>query len=149
MWNKNYHKKNLPPRSLGIKSLGDIIPHGWWALIICRGKPLLETPADPWCGSPADETAAAAAAAAATAVGLSVATPGHNPCGCGGHGNDAYGWDTWYRPYPAALANSAAARSAALFRNIRLILLTDGAVPFVHTPANIPKAWLIFNNLFT
>lgn len=119
--------------SLGMRSL-DMTPQGWWALIICCScEVLLDPPADPWCnGSPPDDDTAAA-----TADGPSAATPGHIPCGCGGHGNEAYGCDTWYRPYPAALANSAAALSAALFLSIRLMLLTDGAVPFVHTPANI------------
>lgn len=45
------------------------------------------------------------------------------PYGCGG-----------YRPYPAARANSVAARSAARFLKIRLIDETEGAVAFVHTP---------------
>lgn len=48
----------------------------------------------------------------------------------------AYGW---YMPYPAARANSAAARSAARFRRMRLMELTLGAVPLVHTPEKKKK----------
>ena len=41
--------------------------------------------------------------------------------------------------YPAALANSAAALSAALFLKILLMLDTLGAVLFVHTPVTKRK----------
>lgn len=54
-------------------------------------------------------------------------------CGPAGHGNELYG-TCGYRPYPAALANSAAARSAARLRRILLIDDTEGAVAFVQTP---------------
>lgn len=57
----------------------------------------------------------------------------------------AYGCG-WYRPYPAALANSAAALSAARFRRIRLMLLTEGAVAFVQTPRRTKKNLLEIPN---
>lgn len=60
------------------------------------------------------------------------------------HGNPPYGGGAAYRPYPAALANSAAALSAALFLSIRLIEDTLGAVALVQTP--MKKRNYLFNN---
>jgi hypothetical protein len=57
-------------------------------------------------------------------------------CAGAGHGKPGYGCGG-YKPYPAALANSAAALSAARFLNIRLMEETEGAVAFVHTPVEI------------
>lgn len=68
-------------------------------------------------------------------------TPGGSGSDPGGHtpppahGKAPYGGGAAYKPYPAARANSAAARSAARFLNILLIEETLGAVALVHTPA--------------
>lgn len=73
--------------------------------------------------------------------------PDAHKCAGDGHGNPLYGFGG-YNPYPAARANSAAARSAARFLRIRFMDDTDGAVAFVHTPERQEKEKLFSNHFF-